>query len=454
MNKSLITPQTVELVSRITGQKLCKEDINPPALFLAALVTLLLGVIYADGTLSAEETQRLRTTLTALIPPNNSLRQLAMLMVKGAKEHQFYKKLPELLALTACFSEAEKLLLISFGYQMSAADGTMDKREKEYLKIIANRLGIDGRYLTVLEASFSSQAISDTAALAEVHSLLDPAQFQALDSLFVRAASHIIEHLPAKPKPQVNQKHYVSEYQELKKFQEYRQQLNGVGDRLNQIIQEGCDRAVLADALTAEIKTTQERLPSQCFRVVVVGEFSKGKSTLLNALLGEEIQPVRDIPCSGTVTILKYGSQQRIICRYKDGREEEILPEQYQEKASISEEAALGSYEDEIAKSEISEIVFEHPELELCRNRVEIIDSPGLNEGAERTVVTEQVLKTADAVIFLTSAQNTLTEKERELLLYLKKELNYGKDEGAKNIFIVVNFFDLLRREESRKQVR
>jgi len=31
-------------------------------------------------------------------------------------------------------------------------------------------------------------------------------------------------------------------------------------------------------------------------------------------------------------------------------------------------------------------------------------------------------------VIFLTRAQNALTEKERELLLYLKKELNPGKD--------------------------
>jgi len=114
----------------------------------------------------------------------------------------------------------------------------------------------------------------------------------------------------------------------------------------------------------------------------------------------------------------------------------------------------LGSSEDGLANSEIAEIVFEHPELELCRNGVEIIDSPGLNEVAERTLVTQQVLKTADAVIFLTSAQNTLTEKERELLLYLKKELNYDTHEGAKNIFIVVNFFDLLRREESRQQVR
>ncbi|MFB2877016.1 dynamin family protein [Aerosakkonemataceae cyanobacterium BLCC-F46] len=456
MNKSLITPQTVELVSRLTGQKLSKEDMSPPVVFLVALVTVLLGVIYADGTVSAEETQRMRTTLAELIPANNSLRQLVMLMAKGVKENQFYKNLPEFLALTACFSESEKLLLISFGYQMSAADGTIDKREKEYLKIIAKRLEVDDRYLTILEASFSSQVIRDTAALDEVYLLLDPAQFQSLDSLFVRAASHIIEHLPAKPKPQINQKVLVSSYQELKKFQEYREQLKGVCDRLNQIITDGHERAVITDDLAGKIKETSDKLQSQCFRVVVVGEFSKGKSTLLNALLGEEIQPVRDLPCSGTVTILKYGSEKRVICRYKDGRdEEEISPEQYQEKASISEEAALVSAEDEIAKSEIAEIVFEHPELELCRNGVEIIDSPGLNEAEERTLVTQEVLKKADAVIFLTHAQSVLTNKEQELLKDLKKELNYGKeDEGAKNIFVVVNFFDLLRGEVSRKQIR
>jgi uncharacterized tellurite resistance protein B-like protein/ribosome-binding ATPase YchF (GTP1/OBG family) len=455
MDTSLISPKTVELVSRLTGQRLRQEDISPPVLFLGGLVTVLLGVIYADGTVGAEETQRLRATLTELIPANNSLRQLVMAMVKGVRDQQVYKKLTELLALTSCFSEEEKLLLISFGYQMSAADGTIDKREKEYLKIIANRLGIEARFLTVLEASFSNQAISDTAALAEVHSLLDPAQFQSLDSLFVRAASHIIEHLPEKPKQQKNQKHSVSSYQELQKFQEYRKQLDTVCNKLHLTLVDGSDRNVLSPNLTEEVTKVSRKLESQCFRVAVVGEFSKGKSTLLNALLGEEIQPVRDIPCSGTVTVLKYGPQQRVICKYKDGREEEISPQQYKDKASISEEAALGSVGDAIVNSEIKEIIFEHPNLELCTNGVEIIDSPGLNEQAERTLVTEQVLKTTDAVIFLTHAQNALTEKERELLLYLKKELNPGKDdEGAKSIFVLVNFADLLRREESRKQVR
>ncbi|MGB7709609.1 MAG: dynamin family protein [Microcoleus sp.] len=428
---------------------------TPPILFLPGLVTVLLGVIYADGTVGAEEIQRLGATLTALIPTNHSLRPLVMRMVKGVREHKIYKKLPELLALTACFSEEERLLLISFGYQMSAADGTMHDREKQYLTLIADRLGVDARYLTVLEASFSSQAIRDTAALAEVQSLLDPAGFQSLDSMFVRAASHIIEHLPAKPKHQKNRKQPVSSYQELKKFQEYRQQLDAVCGKLGLTLRDGIDRNVLSPNLTEEVTKISQRLQSQCFRVAVVGEFSKGKSTLLNALLGEEIQPVRDIPCSGTVTVLKYGPQQRVICKYKNGREEEISPQQYKEKASISEEAALGSFGDEIVNSEIEEIIFEHPNLELCRNGVDIIDTPGLNEQAERTLVTEQVLKTTDAVIFLTHAQNVLTEKERELLLYLKKELNQGKDgEAGKSIFVLVNFADLLRREGSRQQVK
>src|SRR6476469_2082258 len=148
-------------------------------------------------------------------------------------------------------------------------------------------------------------------------------------------------------------------------------------------------------SLAEEVTKVSQRLQSPCFRVAVVGEFSKGKSTLLNALLGEEIQPVRDIPCSGTVTVLTHGLQQRVICKYQDGREEEISPQQYKDKASISEEAALGSVGDTIGNSEskkIIEISFEHPNLELCSNGVEILDTPGLNEQGERTLVTEEVL--------------------------------------------------------------
>jgi GTPase Era involved in 16S rRNA processing len=187
----------------------------------------------------------------------------------------------------------------------------------------------------------------------------------------------------------------------------------------------------------------------------VVGEFSQGKSTLLNALLGEEIQPVRAIPCSGTVTVLKYGTHKRVVCCYKDKRTEDISLDQYQVKAAISEEAALGSLSEELVQSEIEEIVFEHPDLDLCRSGVEIVDSPGLNEHPDRTAITQQLLKGTDAVIFLANASRPLTQGERDLLQNLKVQLNCGKvDEPAENIFVAVNFMDLLRREKDRQDVR
>lgn len=176
----------------------------------------------------------------------------------------------------------------------------------------------------------------------------------------------------------------------------------------------------------------------------------------MNALLGEEIQPVRAIACSGTITVLRYGQQKRVVCRYKNGREEEIPFEQYQVKAAISEEAAIEYRSDELGRSELEEIIFEHPDLELCRNGVEIVDSPGLNEHPDRTKITSKLLKNTDAVIFLSSALQVLTQAERELLNDdLKPQLNGGnQNKPANNLFVVINFIDQLRREKDKQQVQ
>ncbi|MHC5737693.1 dynamin family protein [Nostoc sp.] len=149
----------------------------------------------------------------------------------------------------------------------------------------------------------------------------------------------------------------------MKKFQDYRKQVDNCCYQLFQIIQDCTNRGFLPHTLIEEVEEISQKVKSQQFRLAVLGEFSQGKSTLLNALLGEEIQPAREIPCSGMVTVLKYGTQKRVVCRYKDGHEEEIPFEQYQLKATISEDAALGCLSDELAHNEIDEIVFEHPDL-------------------------------------------------------------------------------------------
>ena len=63
MDTSRVTSETVDLLSRITGQKLSQRDITPQVLFLASLVTVLMGVIFVDGTVEEEEKQSLLNIL-------------------------------------------------------------------------------------------------------------------------------------------------------------------------------------------------------------------------------------------------------------------------------------------------------------------------------------------------------------------------------------------------------
>lgn len=455
MNISLVSSQTVELLSQITGQKLTQKNLTPPIIFLANLVTVLLGVIYVDGTVAEEEKQRLLTTLYRFSLPESYVRRLTHLMIKGVKDSQIYKQVNDLFIITAPLSESEKLLLISFGYEMSAADGVIDSREKKYLEIVAKQLGIKSQHLAVLEAGFTHQGNFESTALSEVNFLLNPARFHELDFMFVKAASDMLENLPIQSEQKVVKQQKKLSYEQLKKFQEYRKKLDSYCYQVFQIIQNCTEYGFLPHTLISEVGEVSKKLQSQQFRLAVVGEFSQGKSTLLNALLGEEIQPVRAIPCSGTVTVLRYGTQKRVVCRYKDGHSEEIPFEEYKLKAAISKEAALEHRSDELARSDIEEIIFEHPELDLCKSGVEILDSPGLNEHPDRTSITQRLLKDTDAAIFLTNAMRLLTEKEKELIQDIRYQLNEGREtQPAQNLFLLVNFMDTLDDEEDRQDVK
>lgn len=455
MNTTLTSSAPIDLLSRITEQKLSQKDLTPTIIFLAALITILLGVMFADGTVTDEEKQRWQQTINGFIPPQSNLRQLAQFISKGVRQNQTYKKFNQLLILTNLLSESERLLLIGFGYEMSAADEKIDPYEKKYLEAVASKLEISPQHLLVLEAGFTHEGSIELVSLDEVRYLLNPSRFYALDTAIVKAASNMLLALPDKSEHQATQQHIPLSYTELKKFQEYRKQLDNFCYQIFQIIQNCNNHSLLPKTLIEETKKISQKLQSQRFRLAVVGEFSQGKSTLLNALLGEEIQPVRAIPCSGTVTVLRYGAQKRVVCCYKDGRQEEIPLEQYQVKAAISEEAALNSERHELLRSEIDEIVFEHPDLDLCRSGVEIVDSPGLNECNDSTQITNKLLQNTDAIILLINASRPLTQWERDKVNELRTKLNNDNvDEPVNNVFVVANFWDLLRREKDRQDVR
>jgi ribosome biogenesis GTPase A len=84
------------------------------------------------------------------------------------------------------------------------------------------------------------------------------------------------------------------------------------------------DLAALAElagaADRAEIDELCRRLGAGILRVLVVGEAKRGKSTLLNALLGRPVLPTGVLPLTTIATTLAYGAAEAVAVRYADGR--------------------------------------------------------------------------------------------------------------------------------------
>src|SRR3989304_5926140 len=87
--------------------------------------------------------------------------------------------------------------------------------------------------------------------------------------------------------------------------------------RLPELVSIGEDRGSAdLSRRAAELAT---RLQEQRFVVAVVGEFKRGKSTFINALLGAEVLPVGAIPVTSAVTVATYGPVPKVEVTFGNG---------------------------------------------------------------------------------------------------------------------------------------
>lgn len=182
--------------------------------------------------------------------------------------------------------------------------------------------------------------------------------------------------------------------------------------------------------VSEELTGALERLRSGRFTLAVVGEFKRGKSTLINALLGQDVFPTDVLPTTATLNRLVYSLEQGVELHYRDGRSERIALSQLRDYVTkLDEEAAQRA-------AQIREAVVYFP-CQYCRNNVELIDTPGLQDESAMTDVTMQVLPQVDAAILVISALSPLSESE---MLFLE-QLGYGQ---CARLFIVVGSIDRL----------
>jgi Dynamin family len=89
-----------------------------------------------------------------------------------------------------------------------------------------------------------------------------------------------------------------------------------------------CAQRLLTDGRKRETSAILERWTARGFTALIVGEFKRGKSSLLNALLGEDVLPTGVAPVTAAPTRVSSGPRRRAVVRFLDGGERDISPEE------------------------------------------------------------------------------------------------------------------------------
>jgi len=206
-----------------------------------------------------------------------------------------------------------------------------------------------------------------------------------------------------------------------------RRRLQGIFDRLEQAAPE-----TLTTETRQELKSLALKFQESQFYLVFLGQFKRGKTTLLNALLGAELLPTGVLPVTSIVTIVRYGQQAWARVRFNSGTTRDIST---QDVAAYVTERGNPRNRKGVAQVEV---FFSAPRLNdgLC-----LVDTPGIGSIFEHnTQVSYEFVPRADAAIFVFSPDAPLSQVELEFLHHLRAHVE--------KIFFVMNKSDQVTEAE------
>ena len=200
--------------------------------------------------------------------------------------------------------------------------------------------------------------------------------------------------------------------------------------------------AVAAIALDADLARVAEeaaalaeRLSAGRFFVACVGQFKRGKSTVLNALVNESVLPVGVTPVTSAVTILRYGGEPRATVSFADGRTSTIPLQDV--ALYVAEEH---NHENQRGVAAV-EVFRPAPLLSggLC-----LVDTPGIGSAfAGNTEATKAFVPHLDAALVVLGTDPPISGDELALVLDVLRQV-------PKSIF-VLNKSDRLSHDDVRQ---
>ena len=198
-------------------------------------------------------------------------------------------------------------------------------------------------------------------------------------------------------------------------------------------------RDTLAVLRTSEILGKQElraesllkKLEEERITVAVIGQFKRGKSALVNALLGEPLLPVGIVPVTSAVTEIRYGTP-RAAVRFQNGL---VRPTEIDQLAKYINEQE--NPDNHLGVSSVR-IFAASPFLQ---EGLTFVDTPGVGSFHKHNSDTAYAfVRESDAVIFMLSVDTPINEIEIEFLQNTRM--------FAGKFFFVVNKIDTIDAEE------
>lgn len=191
------------------------------------------------------------------------------------------------------------------------------------------------------------------------------------------------------------------------------------------------------DELRREVIAVSDCVQKTALRIAIFGPFNYGKSTLLNAVLGEKALPIDLIPATGAAIRVCYGPQLQTRIRLVSSQE--IV----ESGTDILKQYAILDDNRRMREDVVSvEVSCPHP---LLQTGVELLDLPGTNDREAQDALAKEQLLTADVVIQMLDGRKLMTLGEREHLR------DWLLDRGIESVVFVVNFLNLLDPDEQKQ---
>lgn len=196
---------------------------------------------------------------------------------------------------------------------------------------------------------------------------------------------------------------------------------------------------------TERLQALAARLAAARLQIAVVGQFKRGKSSLLNALLGEAVLPTGVLPLTAIPTFLAGGNPPRLRLEFLDGtNEEHVLADAavlQSELSPLVTEAGNPANRRGLARVEV------RLPAPLLSGGIVLLDTPGVGSTLRHnTAAAEAALPECDAALFVVSPDPPITQTE---LAYLAQVRG-----AVARLIIVLNKIDTVEREDRNSSIQ